>query len=120
MTDMPDEPAIASSLRLASRAGLSVELNANGAVRRFDCGNVALALFVGNEVEGGPTNVYLRRHVNGAIEWTPLLGPSSPTRFHSQPIDGQLVGMGLWQGIRYSIALVLAQAATAWFWHVQL
>ena len=117
---MPDEPAIASSLRLASRAGLSVELNTNGAVRRFDCGNVALALFVGNEVEGGPTNVYLRRHVNGAIEWTPLLGPSSPTRFHAQPIDGQLVGMGLWQGIRYSIALVLAQDATAWFWHVQL
>src|SRR6185295_6934417 len=61
-------------------------------------------------------------HINPAaeIEWTPLLGPSSRTRFDSQPVNGALVGYGEWLGIEYSIALVLAQNATAWFWHVQL
>ena len=120
VTDIPDKAATPSALELASRSGLSLELNANGSLRRFDCGNVALALFVGNEIEGGPANLYLRRHSQNEPEWTPLLGPSSPTRFHSQPIDGRLVGAGSWQGIQYTIALVLARDATAWFWHVQL
>ncbi|MEJ1965379.1 MAG: hypothetical protein WDO56_29105 [Gammaproteobacteria bacterium] len=99
---------------------MSLELNANGSLRRFDCGNVALALFVGNEIEGGPANVYLRQHAGDEAESTPLLGPSSPTRFHPHPASGQLVGTGLWQGIRYTIAPVLAQDTTAWFWHVRL
>jgi hypothetical protein len=116
---MPDVLASRAALRLSSRSGLSLELNANGSLRRLDCGNVAVALFLGNEVEGGSANLYLRRH-SGKLEWTPLLGPSSPTRFHSQPVNGQLVGAGSWLGIRYTIALVLAQDATAWFWHVRL
>ena len=33
---------------------------------------------------------------------------------------GVLVGFGSWLGIDYSLALVLAQNAPAWFWHVQL
>ncbi|MEP7243844.1 MAG: hypothetical protein ABI885_09170, partial [Gammaproteobacteria bacterium] len=54
-------------------------------------------------------------------EWTPLLGPLSPTRFEFHPAGGgRLVGFGSWHGIRYSLALVLAQGATAWFWHVRL
>ena len=120
VTHMPDATAIPRALKLASRSGMTLELNANGSLRRFDCGNVALALFVGNEIEGGPTNLYLRRHGEDAPEWTPLLGPSSPTRFHPQPVDGRLVGTGSWQGIQYTIALALAQEATAWFWHVRL
>ena len=30
------------------------------------------------------------------------------------------MGRGEWNGLRYTIALVLARAATAWFWHVQI
>ena len=43
-------------LRVGSDSGLQAELHANGSVRRFDCGAIALALFVGNAVEGGPAN----------------------------------------------------------------
>ena len=52
--------------RLTSRSGLSLEVTSRGALRRFDCGNTALNLFVGNELEGGPANLYLqigRAHV---------------------------------------------------------
>jgi len=104
-------------MRLASRSGLSAEINANGSVRRFDLGSICLPLFVGNELDGGPTNLYLRKH-GAKLEWVALLGPSSPTSFHTA--SGMLVGTGTWQGINYSIALVLSESSPAWFWHVHL
>ncbi len=116
---MAETPADRTLTRLSSRSGLRAEINANGSVRRLDCESVCLCLFVGNELEGGPTNVYLRKTAD-RIEWTPLLGPSSPTRFHADPASGMLSGLGSWNGIDYSIALVLAQSSPAWFWHVRL
>jgi 1,2-beta-oligoglucan phosphorylase len=105
-------------MQLSSRAGLSAEYNANGSLRRFDAGSVCLALFIGNEIEGGPANLYLRRH-SAVIESTPLLGPGSPTRFDLDD-HGALRGVGQWQGIEYVLTLQLAQEAAAWFWHIQL
>jgi len=104
-------------MRLSSRSGLRAEINANGSVRRFDFESICLPLFVGNELDGGPTNLYLRKH-GATLEWVALLGPSSPTSFHTA--SGMLVGTGTWQGINYSIALVLSESSSAWFWHVHL
>ena len=103
---------------LTSRAGLRAEFNANGSLRRFDAGSICLPLFVGNEIEGGPANFYLRRHT-AVIESTPLLGPGSPTHFE---LDDQVAlrGVGQWQGIQYVVTMRLADSETAWFWHVQL
>jgi cellobiose phosphorylase len=98
---------------------MRAEINANGSVRRFDCDAISLTLFVGNELEGGATNLYLRRHAS-QIEWTPLLGPLSGTTFEIRPETGVLSGTGTWQGINYWISLVLSQKATAWFWHIRL
>jgi 1,2-beta-oligoglucan phosphorylase len=106
-------------MRLNSRSGLRAEINANGSLRRLDCEAICLPLFVGNELDGGPANLYLRRH-SKTTEWTPLLGPSSPTSFKTDPASGMLAGTGSWLGIDYSIALVLAQSSPAWFWHVRL
>jgi 1,2-beta-oligoglucan phosphorylase len=123
---MAEAPADQTLLRLNSRSGLRAQINANGSLRRFDCEaqapqgqTICLPLFVGNELDGGPTNLYLRRH-SSPVEWTPLLGPLSPTSFHTDPASGMLVGIGTWLGINYSIALVLAQNSPAWFWHVRL
>ena len=107
------------AMSLTSRSGLRAQFNANGSLRRFDCDPIALMLFVGNELEGGPTNLYLRRHAD-SIQWTPLLGPRSGSRFHADPASGLPVGTGTWSGIHYSIALVLAGDLPAWFWHVRL
>src|ERR1700676_2602904 len=116
---MPEATVDPTATFLISRSGLRAEINANGSLRRFDCDPISLTLFVGNELEGGPTNLYLRRH-SRTIEWTPLLGPLSRSRFHVDAVSGQLVGVGTWLDINYSVALVLAAAAPAWFWHVRL
>ena len=98
--------------RLSSPSGLRAEINANGSLRRLDCGAITLSLFVGNEVEGGPTNLYLRRP--DTTERTALLGPSSPTRFDLDA-NGRLVGTGRWQDIEYSLTLALAQGRNSRF-----
>ena len=103
--------------RLSGHAGLAAEFNTNGSLRRFDCGEISLLLFVGNELEGGPANLYLRI-ADEEAQCTPLLGPQSPTCFETQ--SGRFTGTGSWLGVDYSVELALSQSATAWFWHVHI
>ncbi len=121
---MSEGVADSDGISLTSPSGLSLRLNANGSLQRFDCGAISLLLFLGNEVEGGPANLYLRRHPakgdSTPIECVPLLGPRSPTSFEASASADTLTGWGSWLGIDYSISLVLAKKATAWFWHVKL
>jgi len=102
---------------LESPSGLTVEVNSNGSIRRMDHRDIMLNLFLGTEMEGGPANLYLRRHGEG-VEAHPLLGPCSSAAVRC---DRQgLSAVGVWQGIRFSVSLVLAESAPAWFWHVGL
>lgn len=104
--------------RLARSAGLSVELHENGALRRLDHGDTLINLFIGNELEGGLANLYLRRLNTDAVRYVELLGPRSRTRFGL--VDDQWVGVGEWAGIRYTVTLRLSSDAPAWFWHLGL
>lgn len=94
-----------------------MQVNANGSIRRIDCGDVTVNAFLGNELEGGPANLFLRRH-GTRIEWTPLLGPRSPGAVSLH--EHGLAIAGEWAAIRFRVALVLARSAPAWFWHVTL
>jgi 1,2-beta-oligoglucan phosphorylase len=102
---------------ITTPSGLKFEINANGSIKRMDHGDIMLNLFLGNEMEGGPANIYLRRKSAG-VEAVPLLGPCSPASFR---INGQgVIANGTWRGLRFLLRLVLAQSAPAWFWHVEL
>lgn len=109
-------------IQLVSPSGLKVQVNANGSIRRMDFGDVLLNLFLGTEVEWGPANLYLRRH-GEVIEWIPLLGPKSPSRIAVRPSacpKREVWMLGECWGIYYTVGLVLAESASAWFWHVAL
>ncbi len=107
----------AGPVRLASPSGLVAQVNANGSLRRIDHRDVILNAFLGTEIEGGPTNLFLRRH-GDRIEWAPLLGPRSPGRVRLDETGLEVAGE--WSGIRFRASLRLAEAAPAWFWHVAL
>jgi hypothetical protein len=78
----PQNPSSPSfPLRLESPTGLSIELNANGSIRRMDHRDILLNLFLGTEIEGGLANLYLRR-LGAVVEATPLFGPRSPAAIH--------------------------------------
>jgi 1,2-beta-oligoglucan phosphorylase len=102
-------------MRIASPSELAFQVNANGSIRRIDHRDVIVNAFLGNEVEGGPTNLFLRRR-GARIEWTPLLGPRSPgaVRLDERGLDIA----GEWEGLRFRVSLRLAASAPAWFWHV--
>jgi cellobiose phosphorylase len=104
-------------VRIASASGLSVQLNANGSIRRIDHRDVIVNAFLGNELEGGPANLYLRRR-GERIAWVPLLGPRSPGAVHLDAAGLEV--RGEWSGVRFRVALRLAESAPAWFWHVLL
>ncbi len=100
--------------RAASLSGLSAELNANGSLRRMDCGDIMLNLFLGNETDGGLANLFLRHRG----ESTPLIGPGSPASYQN---DGRgMTARGTWGDLAFRVRLVLAESTTAWFWHVEL
>jgi cellobiose phosphorylase len=104
-------------VRIASPSGLAVQLNANASVRRIDRQDVILNAFLGNELEGGPANLVLRRRAE-RITWTPLLGPRSPGAIRLDETGLEI--RGEWSDIRFRVSLRLAAAAPAWFWHVEL
>jgi 1,2-beta-oligoglucan phosphorylase len=108
----PDGP-----IRIASPSELAFQVNANGSICRIDHGDVIVNAFLGNEIEGGPANLFLRRR-GARIEWTPLLGPHSPgaVRLDERGLDVA----GKWDGLRFRVSLRLAASAPAWFWHVAI
>jgi cellobiose phosphorylase len=103
---------------LASPSGLVVQVNRNGSVRRIDHRDVTVNTFLGNELEGGAANLYLRRHDGSRVEWTALLGPRSPGHVRMGKNGVEIAGE--WSGLRFRVSLVLAASAPAWFWHVVL
>ncbi len=109
---------MSGAVELRSASGLAVQLNRNGSIRRIDHRDVLLNMYLGNELEGGPANVYLRRHDGGAIVSAALLGPCSPGTI--QLDGGGFTVAGEWNGLRFTLVLVLADAAPAWFWHVRV
>ena len=104
-------------VRLASPSELAFELCANGAIRRITWRDVVVNAFLGNELEGGPANLWLRRR-GDRIAWIPLLGPRSPASLRLD--DSGLDLRGEWSGLRFHASLRLAQQSPAWFWHVSL
>jgi 1,2-beta-oligoglucan phosphorylase len=104
-------------VRLESPSGLSMQVNANGSIRRMDHRDIILNLFLGNEMEGGPANIFLRRH-DEEVEGVPLLGPRSSAAVHCD--QHGLKVSGVWRSIRFAVSVALAEAAPAWFWHVGL
>jgi len=108
---------VVGPVRIASVSGLCVEMNANGSLRRMDHGDIILNLFPGNEIEGGPANIFLRR-LNNSPASTPLLGPGSPAAY--QTTEHGITATGQWGDLKFRVMLVLAESTPAWFWHVAL
>jgi cellobiose phosphorylase len=103
--------------RISSPSGLSVEINSNGSIRRIDHGDIMINLFLGNEADGGPANIFLRQH-GDTIRSIPMIGPQSPAAFEIDELG--FSASGRWDHLVFKVKLVLAESAPAWFWHVEV
>ena len=115
----PAYPTLSTRTVLSRPGGLSVEVDAHGVLRKLALGDVVVNLYVGHVLEAGPANLVLRR-LDQETTSTPLLGPRSPTRWRVDAAAGTLDGEGTWNGLRYQVALRLAEEDPAWFWHVRV
>ncbi|HEY8880517.1 MAG TPA: hypothetical protein VIN03_23305, partial [Roseateles sp.] len=105
---------------IGNRAGLEAELLSHGGLHRLRFGpKLMVNLFPGNELEGGPANVWLRRRDAGK-DWrvAPLLGPLSPLSVHAQEDAFEM--RGAWDGLALRLQLRLAEREPTLFWHLQV
>jgi 1,2-beta-oligoglucan phosphorylase len=105
---------------LRNQAGLEAELLSHGALRRLQLASgLLLNLFPGNELEGGPANIWLRRRdAHGDWRAVPLLGPASPLAVHAA--EGAFEMRGEWEGLALRLQLRLAASEAALFWHLHV
>jgi len=104
-------------MKLTSPSQIQVQLLRQGGVATVDAPSLRLNLFTGNELEGGPLNLVLRRRAgNGVAAVLPLLGAQQTLSADSVQAEWQ----GEWQGLVWRLQLRLAASQTAWFWQLQV
>jgi cellobiose phosphorylase len=88
-----------------------------GAVlRRFDVGERSILTYPADALASGPANLFLRRHQAAGTQVAGLLGPGTSSRV-TLTRPGPVI-TGSWQGLDYRVTFRLADAVTAWYWHV--
>jgi cellobiose phosphorylase len=108
-------------LHLANAAGLSLELDRDGGVRRIQLRDDAVTLFAGNGMEPGPANLWLRVTRGDRVETSPLLGPLAPLRPLPSPAGAVgFASSGEWLGLGVGLRLALSEDAATWCWRVRL
>lgn len=105
-------------LTLESSSGLRFRINANGSIRYIEYSNISVNLFLGNELEGGFANLFLRR-TGHQVEAIPLLGPLSSARLVAFD-QRQILLEGQWDEIAIKVQLTLDDSMPVWFWQVTL
>jgi 1,2-beta-oligoglucan phosphorylase len=97
---------------------LSAQLTEAASLRRLDVGDCSVLAYPSDDVEAGPANLFLRVHLTTGIAVTPMLGPASPSAVGWTDAGPDISGH--WRGLSFRVRFRLAEADTAWFWHVEV
>ena len=103
---------------VSSPSGIRAEFTTSGVLRRLDVGDRSLLMYPADELEAGPANLYLRIRGDAGAESVAMLGPGSGSTV-SWSGDGPFIS-GTWRDLEYTVTFRLADAVTAWFWHVSV
>ncbi len=97
---------------------MAARFTTSAVLRRLDVGDRSLLMYPADELEAGPANLYLRIRGNEGAEAVAMLGPGSATTVEWNG-DGPVI-TGSWHDLSYTVAFRLADALTAWYWHVSV
>jgi len=97
---------------------MQARFTTSGALRRLEVGDRSLLMYPADELEAGPANLYLRIRRENSAEAVALVGPGSASAI-SWSNAGPIIS-GTWRDLRYTVTFRLADAMTAWYWHVRV
>lgn len=103
-------------VKTISKSDLEVSFVTTGDIHTFKHGEIFLNQFIGQEIDGSLTNIYLRIFENDEILFFPLMGKESNSQFFIAQSQAKWVGNV--HGVNYEVTLKLADYQ--WFWEVNL
>jgi cellobiose phosphorylase len=104
--------------RVSSRSGMQAQFTTSGVLRRLEVDERSLLMYPADELEAGPANLYLRIRREDDTEAVALIGPGSASMVGWS--DTGPIITGTWCDLQYTVTFRLAEAVTAWYWHVSL
>ncbi len=104
-------------MKISNALGLSAGFLKNGLVRSIDADPVRISLRMSSNYSGASANIWLRKR-GGLIEYRPLMGPGSDTRFRAGKNHFRVVGS--WSGLEYECLLKLSEKSLSWEWSVDI
>lgn len=104
------------ALHEITKEKLKVTFSATGDIHTIHQGGLLLNQLIGQELDGGLTNIYLRMFEADTIQYYPLIGKNTTLSFYLG--QSQVLWTGQIQGIYYQVQLKLAENML--FWNVNL
>jgi len=103
---------------VSSPSGIRAEFTRSGVLRRLAVGDRSLLMYPAGELEAGPANLYLRIRGDAGTDSVAMMGPGSSSTV-GWSSDGPIIS-GTWRDLEYTVTFRLADAMTAWYWHVSV
>jgi cellobiose phosphorylase len=104
-------------MKISNSVGLSADILQSGLVSAIDADPVRVSLRTSTIYAGASANIWLRKR-GVPIEYRPLMGPGSDTRFRAGKNHLRIVGN--WGGLEYECLLKLSEKSLSWEWSVDI
>lgn len=104
-------------MKISNSLGLSAGFLKNGLISAIDADHVKISLRTSSIYSGASANIWLRKR-GGLIEYRPLTGPGSDTRFRAGKNHSRVAGS--WDGLKYECLLHLSEKSLSWQWSVDI
>ncbi len=104
-------------MKIKNTFGLSFDFLENGSVKCIDAGQIRIGLTAATLFSNSGTNLFLRKKTE-TVEYKPLLGPESNSRFKAG--DCSFVAEGSWDGLVYVCVLQLSPKSMSWQWSIDV
>jgi cellobiose phosphorylase len=105
------------NLIIRNSPGLSIDFLDNGSVKFIEAAPIRISLKPATPFSKSGTNIWLRKR-GEKMEFHPLLGPNSDSRFNVS--DDSFIAKGSWAGIDFKCILQLSQKSLSWQWCIEI
>lgn len=97
---------------------LTVGILENGNIENIVADSIRIGLRDVSVYAKSLCNIYLRRITNDSIDFIPLWGPESSSKYHI--LSNTIKAEGTWMGIEYSCTLSLSEKSYSWQWKIDV